>query len=99
MYAANEVFVTGDAEFVEYVLDKRPRHAGVVYVPQSMTSDEKRLFAEIAGGYIRGAVAAAGQFSMRRSVVNPGDHGLRRVEADGNDRLVISWDRFEQMLE
>jgi hypothetical protein len=30
MYAANEVFVTGDAEFVEYVLDKRPRHACVV---------------------------------------------------------------------
>jgi hypothetical protein len=69
------------------------------YVPQSLTSDEKRLFAEIAGGYIRGAVDAAGQFSMRQSVVYPGKDGLRHVEADGNDSLVISWDRFEEMLE
>lgn len=97
LYSDNGIFVTSDASFINYVVDNGVKHAGIVYVPEQMTIEEKVLFAEITGGFIRGSCASS-PFTSRNFVFYPAHDGLRTISR-GKNELEFSWDWLSQMLE
>lgn len=99
MYAGNEILVTSDAEFIDYIIDARPRHAEIIYIPRRLTPDEKALFAALTRGSVLGALDREGPFAMRRIVLYPGDDGLREIARDGRDALVVSWFELAHALD
>lgn len=48
----NAVFVTGDTAFVNELANTRRRHAGVVYVSQTLLASEKELLASVTAYFI-----------------------------------------------
>lgn len=93
----NAVFVTSDKEFVDKVLDTGIPHAGIVFIPQAMTKEEKVLFAEIVGGYIQG-MCIESRANLKGRVIYPAEEGLRSIKK-GKDELEFSWDWLGQLIE
>jgi hypothetical protein len=96
MYGRNEILVTGDAEFVQWVLDNRPKHAGIVFVPQTIASDEKLMLASMAAAVILATVRDA-RFQMRGTVLYAAHDGFRAIQRNGDDSLVFSWEWYRQL--
>ncbi len=97
LYSANGIFVTSDAEFVEYVQDNNIKHAGIILLPEQMTQEEKTLFAEIVGGYIKGGCDSS-LFTFRNFIFYPGHDGLRTINK-GKDEMEFSWDWLSRAIE
>ena len=97
LYRENAVFVTSDGDFVNDAVDGGVRHAGIIYVPSKMTSDEKVYFAEIVGGFVRGGCVSSPHV-FRECVLYPGHDGLRAIRGKRDD-MEFSWDWLSQMLE
>ena len=96
MYAKNEILVTGDEEFVHWAIENRPRHAGIVWIPQTVRPAEKIFLAEITAVVIRGTVRD-GQFAFRGIVLYGAADGVRAVLRNGSNWLVFSWGWFAQL--
>ena len=89
----NAVFVTGDAEFVEEIVDRPIRHAGIVFVDQTSTPRAKEWFCLLAAyGIIGRCDESPRAFAGRIAYV--GDDGVR-VIFGGEDRLIYSWPAIE----
>ena len=97
LYRENAIFVTSDAEFVNNAVEHGLKHAGIIFIPESMTISEKVLFAEIVGGFVRGGCSGS-PFSFRGSVLYPAHDGLRTILSQ-KDKLEFSWDWLSQMME
>jgi hypothetical protein len=77
MYAKNEVFVTADQAFIEDLAASGvKRHAGVVWIPKGLESDEQVAFAEVAAHSVKVQSSTAGPFAMRGTVLYPSQTGL-----------------------
>jgi hypothetical protein len=97
LYRGKAVFVTSNGIFVNDAVDKGLKHAGILFVPEQMTVDEKVLFAKIiGGGFVCGACSAL-RFVFRGRVLYPGHDGLRTI-VSRKDSLVFSWDWLSQMM-
>lgn len=96
LYSENAIFATSDGEFVNEAIENDRLHAGIIFIPKEMTADEKVLFAQIAGGFIRGGCSAS-RHVFRRRVVYAGHDGLRTV-AKKSDSMEFSWAWLSQML-
>lgn len=97
MYASNEIFVTGDAESVQWAIDNKPRHAGIVFVPQRVLTSEKEMISWMAVAVIRGATRDR-RFRMRGRIAYAAHDGFRIIERDGSETLVFSWEWYRQSL-
>jgi hypothetical protein len=94
MYAKNEVFVTADQAFIEDLAASGVRrHAGVVWIPKGLESDEQVAFAEVAAHSVKVQSSTAGPFAMRGTVLYPSQTGLSYFDGD-EDHLIISWERM-----
>lgn len=96
LYRENAIFVTSDGVFIGEVVENGLRHAGLIFVPQQMTLDEKVLFAEIVCGFVRGGCTAS-PFAFRGRILHPAHDGLRTIFSK-RDELEFSWDWLSQML-
>jgi predicted nuclease of predicted toxin-antitoxin system len=91
----NAVFVTGDAQFVEEIVDRPRRHAGIVFVEQVSPSGEKEWFCRFAAyGIIGRCEGSPRAFADRIAYV--GDDGVRVIYR-GQDRLMYSWPALERL--
>ena len=93
----NSVFVTGDTEFVNELVDSRRRHAGVVYIPQPLDADEKELLAYLAAHFIMGRCAESPR-AFRERILYVATDGFRMVHG-GKDRLHLSFARLRNLSE
>jgi hypothetical protein len=98
LYALNIVFVTSDKEFVEHVIDRRSKHAGIVYIPTEMFVDEKVRFGEIACSWVRGGTRDS-VFAFRGFILYPANDGVRfyrwqssHSKSEPRPELAFSWD-------
>lgn len=98
LYRENALFVTSDERFVIHVRSGGLRHAGIIFIPEQMTHDEKVLFAKIAGGFVQGACSSS-RFRLRNRLLYPADDGLRSALLDKVDELEFSWEWFGKMLD
>ena len=97
LYSENAIFVTSDEEFVNKVIEKGVKHAGIIFVPKPMTLSEKVLFAQIVGGFVRGGCTGS-PFVFRSRVLYAAHDGLRTIFSR-NNRLEFSWDWLSQMMD
>ena len=92
MYAQNEVFVTGDQEFItEVVKSGGTRHAGIVWIPSSLTQEEQETITSVAAGFVKVRVDDAGPLAMRGLLIEGTSDGLTAWDGT-KQHLVI---RFE----
>jgi hypothetical protein len=92
LYRRNGIFVTSDEEAIQDFLQRKVKHAGIVFVPKQMEPREKALWAGLAAEFIRGATSN-GPFALRGEVIYPAHDGLRVTRA-ASDELMASWDRL-----
>jgi predicted nuclease of predicted toxin-antitoxin system len=97
LYRENAIFVTSDGVFVDDAIEKRLKHAGIILIPEQITVDEKVLFAEIAGEYVRGSCSAS-PHAFRGFVLYPGHSGLHTI-VSRKDTLEFSWDWLSYMMD
>src|SRR5262245_41748401 len=89
----NTVFVTGDAEFVEEIVDQRRRHGGIVFVEQAATAQQKEWFCLFAAyGIIGRCDESPRAFADRIAYV--GYDGVRVIYR-GKDTLSYSWSAID----
>lgn len=91
LFRENRIFVTSDRVFVDAAIENGLRHVGICFIHEHMTVDEKVLFAEIAGGFIRGVCSVRTPCFFRGRVLYVGHDGLRSIVSKKNS-LEISWD-------
>jgi hypothetical protein len=53
--AESAVFVTGDQRFIEHVVERATRHAGIIWIPATLLQSEKQILAAIMAGWMQGA--------------------------------------------
>ena len=93
----NAVFVTGDAEFVEEVLDQTTRHAGIVFVEQTSSPRDKEWFSLTAAYGIIGR-CADGPRAFHGRIAYLAAEGIRVIHR-GRDRLAYSWPALERLAD
>ncbi len=99
LYSRNEIFVTGDAEFIRRVLgDRLTGHAGVVFIPQQLNKEDMDYYCGSTAGFIAGYTERS-RFALRGHVIYPDATGLHVVNEKGRDELVASWARVEIAIE
>lgn len=91
LYSQNEIFITGDQEFFDWAKAERPRHAGIVLVPQQLEHGGREYFCKVAAGYISGYTEQS-RFAMRGILLYPGTDGLHMIDETGTDTLGMSWE-------
>lgn len=96
LFRENAIFVTSDGAFVNAAVENGLKHAGIIFIPEQMTMDEKVLCAEIVGGFVRGGCSAS-PFVFRGHVLYPGYDGLRMIVSK-KDGLEFSWDWLSQKM-
>jgi predicted nuclease of predicted toxin-antitoxin system len=97
LYRENAIFVTSDAEFANNAIEHGLKHAGIIFIPESMTMSEKVRFAEIVGGFVQGGCTRS-PFVFRGRVLYPGHDGLRTIFGQ-KMKLEFSWDWLSQMMD
>jgi hypothetical protein len=75
--------------------ERGAQHAGIVYIPNQMTKDERISIAGIAGEVIR-AFCTGSRFAFRNCFAYPTHDGLRLLK--GKDDVTFSWKELMPLL-
>ena len=94
IYAEGALFVTSDLEFVEYVITKRERHAGILQIPPNLDEEALITVSAVLSGLVEGHIEEHGGNSLRRQIIYVANDGFRNIDAKGNDQL---WYSFEAL--
>jgi hypothetical protein len=87
------VFCTMDIEFVEYVVQNRIKHAGIVLLPSNWDIDTLTFASAGTAGAIRGMIENKGRSFINNKVFYIADDGYHIIE-NSKDRLDYSLARM-----
>lgn len=94
LYRKNGIFVTSDKEYVKEVgSQKHTKHSGIIFMPNTLTDDQKTYFADTMAGFIMEGTRND-KFMCRSAVYYPGYDGPM-MRTKGKDTLLISWDELD----
>src|SRR5919202_1114114 len=93
IYAEEKVFVTGDIEFIRYVVANKIKHAGILGVPSTWDNEIAGKASAALAGLVKTRVRQLGKNSLKKVVLYVDDDGYH-VIAKGIQRLVYSMDKL-----
>src|SRR5829696_992157 len=93
IYAEGKLFLTGDVEFVNYVLINNIRHAGILQIHPSWDNETAGSMAATLAELVKGQAQEYGTNSLRNVVLYIGEDGYHKVEK-GMDTLLYSFDKL-----
>jgi hypothetical protein len=88
LYAANEVFVTSDFQFIRWILHEHgTRHAGLVMLPRG-TDELRELFAAVCAGWMWGSTDRS-PIALRGKILFWSYEGLQQVDDESRIKTAV----------